>query len=139
MTQGSEPQLRPPQSPAPQSESPFELLRVVVSAPRPGVLAVAPAGEVDVATADMLRNAVMHAVRTAPHDVVVDLRGLTFCGSTGLVVLLECRQAAAATGVGFGVLGGPPIVRRVMDITGLGPVLHHRDTLDEVLAAAQER
>lgn len=114
---------------------PFDLLQVVVSEARPGVLLVAPAGEVDVATSAMLRDAVLDAVKAAPHCVVVDLGALTFCGSTGLVVLLESRDAAKAAGVGFGVVGGVPIVRRVLDITGLAPVLVHRDTLDEVLAA----
>jgi stage II sporulation protein AA (anti-sigma F factor antagonist) len=129
---------REPRPGGAEVDVPFDLLRVAVSEPRPGVLLVAPAGEVDVATAAMLRDAALDAVKTGPRCVVVDLGELTFCGSTGLVVLLECRQAAETSGVGFGVVGGLPIVRRVLDITGLGPLLGHHDTLDEVLAAREQ-
>jgi anti-anti-sigma factor len=114
---------------------PFDLLQVAVSEPRPGVVVVAPVGEVDVATSGMLREAVSHALGARPHFIVVDLAGVTFCGSTGLVVLLDTRHAAEDAGIGFGTFGGRHIVRRVLEITGLGPVLGHRDDLDQVLAA----
>ena len=114
---------------------PFDLLQVAVSEPRPGVVVIAPVGEVDVATSGMLREAVSHALGTRPHCIAIDLAGVTFCGSTGLVVLLDARDAADDAGVGFGVLGGRQIVRRVLEITGLGPVLRHREHLDQVLAA----
>jgi anti-sigma B factor antagonist len=137
MTHGSRPR-HGQRAASPDVDVPVDLLRVAVSEPRPGVLVVAPAGEVDVATSAMLRDAALDAVKAKPRYVVVDLAGLTFCGSTGLVVLLGCRQAAQAAGVGFGVTGGRPIVRRVLRITGLGPTLGHRETLNEVLAC-QER
>jgi anti-anti-sigma factor len=110
-----------------------DLLRVEVSEPRPGVVVVAPAGEVDVSTADLLRQAAGDAVASRPRCVVIDLDRLTFCGSTGLVVLMDARREAEAAGVRFGTAAGPPIVRRVLEITQLGPVLHHCETLDAAL------
>ncbi len=110
-----------------------DLLRVEVSESRPGVLVLAPVGEVDVATADLLRTAARDAVAATPRCLVVDLTGLTFCGSTGLVVLMDARRDAEAAGVRFGTADGPPIVRRVLEITQLGPVLRHGETLDAVL------
>lgn len=110
-----------------------DLLRVEVSESRPGVLVVSPVGEVDVASAGVLRAATRDAVAAAPRGVVVDLAGLTFCGSTGLVVLMDARQNAEDAGVRFGTADGPPIVRRVLEITELGPVLCHRDTLQAAL------
>jgi anti-anti-sigma factor len=110
-----------------------DLLRVEVSESGQGVLVVSPVGEVDVASADALRDATRDAVATASRGVVVDLAGLTFCGSTGLVVLMDACHAADAAGVRFGTADGPPIVRRVLEITQLGPVLRHRDTLDAAL------
>lgn len=107
-----------------------DLLRVEVWESRPGVLVLSPVGEVDVASADVLRHAARNAVAAAPRCLVVDLAGLTFCGSTGLVVLMDVRRDAEAAGVRFGIADGPPIVRRVLEITQLGPVLRHRDTLD---------
>ena len=109
------------------------LLRVAVSQPRPGVVAVSPVGEVDVATVSVLRDATREAVAAGPQCLVVDLSGLTFCGSTGLGVLLDACRAAEAAGAHFGTVAGPPIVRRILDITGLGPVLGHRETFEDVL------
>jgi stage II sporulation protein AA (anti-sigma F factor antagonist) len=112
-----------------------DILRVEVSESRPGVLVLSPRGEVDVASADVLRHAARDAVAAAPRCLVVDLAGLTFCGSTGLVVLVDTSRDAEAAGVRFGTADGPPIVRRVLEITQLGPVLRHRETL---AAALQE-
>jgi anti-anti-sigma factor len=124
-------------SPEAEMEVPFDQLQVAVSEPRSGVVVVAPVGEVDVATSTMLRHAVSDALDSKPRCVAIDLAGLTFCGSTGLVVLLEAQQAAEASGVGFGTFGGRRIVQRVLQITGLGPALRHCDDLDAVLAAQE--
>lgn len=109
------------------------LLRVTIGEIRPGVLVVSPVGEVDTATADLLRDAVREAVAAGPRCLVVDLGGLTFCGSTGLVVLLDARARAEKAGAAFGTVGGRRIVRRVLEITRLGPALGHRETLDDAL------
>jgi anti-anti-sigma factor len=113
--------------------SPAALLRVGVSEWRPGVLVVSPVGEVDVASAGILRGVARDAVDAAKQCVVVDLGGISFCGSTGMVVLLEISRVAEAAGVRFGTVGGRAIVRRVLEITQLGPTLSHRETLDDLL------
>jgi stage II sporulation protein AA (anti-sigma F factor antagonist) len=110
-----------------------DLLRVEVSESRPGVIVISPVGEVDVASADVLRDATRGAVASSPRGVVVDLAGITFCGSTGLVVLMDARRDADEAGVRFGTADGPPIVRRVLEITQLGPVLRHSETLTAAL------
>ena len=110
-----------------------DILQVEVSESRPGVLVLSPRGEVDVASADVLRRAARAAVAAAPRCLVVDLAGLTFCGSTGLVVLMDTSRDAEAAGVRFITADGPPIVRRVLEITQLGPALRHRETLDAAL------
>ena len=110
------------------------LLRVRVAESRPGVLVLSPVGEVDVASAGVLRDAARHAVAAGPRCLVVDLGGLTFCGSTGLVVLMEACRDAEEAGVRFGTADGPPIVRRVLEITQLGPMLRHRDTVAEAVS-----
>jgi anti-anti-sigma factor len=118
------------------SAAPFDLLRVAVDEPRDGVLVISPAGEIDVSSANVLRHAANEAVEAEPRSVVIDLSGLTFCGSTGLVALMDVRQHADSRGVGFGTAGGRPIMLRVLEITGLGPVLGHCETLEDALAAA---
>jgi anti-sigma B factor antagonist len=114
---------------------PFDLLQVVVAEPRDGVVVVAPVGEVDMSTVPALRQAVHEALDAEPRAVVVDLSGLSFCGSAGVVALIEAKAHADSRGVGFGTAGGRPIMRRVLDITGTGPVIGHRETLDEAVDA----
>lgn len=106
-----------------------DLLSVLVSEPRPGVLVVAPTGEVDIASAPLLHHAALRAVEAEPEQVVVDLSGLTFCGSTGLVVLVDAQDRAHATGVCFCTAGAGRTVRRVLELTGLAPLLDHRDSV----------
>jgi anti-anti-sigma factor len=110
-----------------------DILRVEVSESRPGILVLSPVGEVDVSSADLLRHAARDAVAATPRCLVVDLAGLTFCGSTGLVVLMDACRDADAAGVRFGTADGPPIVRRVLEITQLSQALRHRETLDAAL------
>jgi anti-anti-sigma factor len=140
MTHGSEPPAVPcgVRVPSPRSAGPPDpLLRVEVSESRPGVVVLSPVGEVDAASAGALRDAARDALADAPRCLVVDLAGLTFCGSTGLVVLLDAFRDAEAAGVLFSTVDGPPIVRRVLEITQLGPVLGHRESLDEVLCGLE--
>lgn len=110
-----------------------DLLRVDVTEPRPGVLVLSPVGEVDIATAYVLRDAVRDALATGPRCVVVELGRLTFCGSTGLVALMEARHDAEAAGARFHTAGGPQIVLRVLELTQLGAALVHRSTVADVL------
>jgi anti-anti-sigma factor len=112
----------------------LDLLQVPVSEPRPGVLVLAPAGEVDLVTAPLLRDIGLDALHADPARVVVDLSGLTFCGSTGLVVLIELQGHADDTGLPFCTAGARRLVLRVLEITGLAPVLRHHATLGAVLA-----
>jgi len=105
------------------------LLCVDKAEPQPGTLVLSPCGEIDVSNADVLREAARAAVATTPRCLLVDLSGLTFCGSTGLVVLIGACRDAEDAGVRFATAGGPSIVRRVLEITQLGPVLHHHETV----------
>ena len=117
----------------PQTASRPDVLWVASAEPRPGVLVLSPRGEIDVSNAGVLRDAAGAAVAAAPHCLLVDLSGLTFCGSTGLVVLMGACRDAEAAGVRFATADGPAIVRRVLEITQLGPVLRHRESLAAAL------
>lgn len=111
-----------------------DLLRVGMVESEPGVLVLTPVGELDITSADLLREAARDALAARPRCVVIDLAGVRFCGSTGLAVLIDTRHDAEAAGVRFGTAGGPPIVRRVLELTQLGPALGHRETVADALA-----
>jgi len=78
------------------------------------------AGELDLATRELVRDALMEVGEPAPQRLVLDLSGLTFIDVSGLHVLLaaaeRCRASAAPT---LKLVPGPPPVHEVFEITGL--------------------
>ncbi len=85
---------------------------------RPGTLVVVLHGELDVATAPRIEDA-LASRRDDERDVVVDLRELTFVDSTGLRSLLRVRAVADGAGGRLVLVPGPPEVQRVFELTGL--------------------
>jgi anti-sigma B factor antagonist len=86
---------------------------------------VAVRGEIDLATAGQLRDAIVTAVADAEPDmsVVVDLAGLRFIDSAGISVLLRGRRSALAAGREFRVAGAEGLVLEVLQLTGIWPLL----------------
>ena len=84
-----------------------------------GVLRLAVAGEIDLATADALFDTVRTVLATAhPAEVIVDLAEVTLCDSVGVDALMRARDAATAQAVDLVVINPQGIVRRVLDVTG---------------------
>ena len=90
----------------------------------PGRTVVTTSGEVDAATAPMLREALMRAqaglLRQGPeHSLVVDLSGVTFIDASALGVLAGAARRAHRVG-GEIVLRDPTrMTVRLLEITGL--------------------
>ncbi len=91
-------------------------------------IVVAPAGEIDLATVDVLEAGVEAALAEAGH-LVLDLREVTFIDSAGLRLVLETSRKAAR----FSVVRGPREVQRVFGLVGLDERL---EMLDEPPPAA---
>jgi len=103
------------------------------------VLVVAVEGEHDIYTAPVLRQRLDEALATGG-GIVVDLTGATFVDSSVLGALLDARRRALDAGHGYVVCVGEtvePGVQRILDITGLVPVLPVLRTRDEAVAAAR--
>lgn len=92
--------------------------RIEVTPDRDGVR-VAPAGDLDLATADPLWDEIVRLRERGFEKLVLDLRGLTFLDSTGLRLLVKAREDALRDGLDFALIDGAPKVCRVLDITGL--------------------
>ena len=89
------------------------------------VVVVVVEGEHDIYTAPTLRERLDEALERGG-GVVVDLTGATFVDSSVLGALLDARRRALDAGQGFVVSVGDtvePGVQRILDITGLVPVL----------------
>src|SRR5918998_1764422 len=89
------------------------------------VVVVVVEGEHDIYTAPTLRDRLDEAIGRGG-GIVVDLTGATFVDSSVLGALLDARRRALEAGQGFVVCVGDavePGVQRILDITGLVPVL----------------
>ena len=110
-----------------------------MEAPADGVAVVSAVGEHDVASAPRLRTAIDQALADTG-AVVVDLTPSTFVDSTVLGVLLGVRDRVGREGGGFAALLAPEgseEVRRILHVTGLGPVLPVLASRQEALASAR--
>jgi anti-sigma B factor antagonist len=84
-----------------------------------GTPVLALAGELDISSAPRLEAAVEGAVTERPELLVFELSELEFMDSAGIAVLIGASQQ-----VGSVTLRNPsPIVRRVLELTGLVQVL----------------
>jgi anti-anti-sigma factor len=95
-----------------------------------GVVLLGVSGEIDMATVDTLRDALMTAVTAGDGAaVVVDFAGVSFCDSSGMQALDAAYATAASRGIGFEVINLQPTVRRVLGLVGI------LDTLTKPLTA----
>ncbi len=103
------------------------------------VVVVVVEGEHDIYTAPTLRDRLDEALARGG-GVVVDLTAATFVDSSVLGALLEARRRAMDAGQGYVVCVGPavePGVQRILDITGLVPVLPVIDGRQQAIATAR--
>lgn len=74
-------------------------------------------GELDMLTAPQLTGRFLHAVDPNSADVVLDVRHLEFCDSSGLAALVRLAQHLDT---GTLTIAGPrPTVRRLLEVSGM--------------------
>jgi anti-anti-sigma factor len=103
------------------------------------VVVVVVEGEHDIYTAPTLRDRLDEALARGG-GVVVDLTAATFVDSSVLGALLDARRRALDAQQGYVVCVGQdvePGVQRILDITGLIPVLPVIGGRDEAIEAAR--
>lgn len=110
-------------------------LTVTSHAPYPGLLTLAVAGELDLASAEALRDAVTGAVKSDEvHAILIDLEGLTFLDSTGIGTLVAGWRQAIDSGKQLRVDRAHGMAREVLRITGVWPTLTGEDAATDVSA-----
>jgi anti-sigma B factor antagonist len=82
------------------------------------VSVVSAYGDIDLSTVARAAEA-MDAARAGRGPVFLDLRGVGFMDTSGLRLIIEEQQRAAAHGYRFAVFPGPPKVQRLFEIAGL--------------------
>jgi anti-sigma B factor antagonist len=89
-------------------------------------------GELDMANAPLLQDAIDSPPLTATKTVVLDLQGLTFLDSTGLRIILAAREQCWRRGQEFAVTPGSQQVQRLLSVTGVGEHLRTIASADEM-------
>ncbi len=84
---------------------------------------VRPRGEIDLHTARVVEQRLQDAVVAGFRHVVLDLRGVTFLGSSGLRVAVAFAQSASRAGIRFSLERGPAVAMRPIALSGLQDVL----------------
>jgi anti-sigma B factor antagonist len=89
-------------------------------------------GEIDVATAPALRDALLGLLNRGVDSLVVDLRGVTFIDSTGVGSLLRIHHRQGLVGGRVHFVADQQSVLRVLDLMQLTRRLHVTDTVAAV-------
>ena len=76
-------------------------------------------GELDLATADIFEAALRSVWSRDVNSVEIDLRALTFIGSSGVAALLEASARARDRGCALTLVRGPQSVHRIFELTGI--------------------
>lgn len=93
-----------------------------------GETTIAVAGEIDLATAPEVSEALNRAIREGSQLVLLDLSEATFLDSSGLRVILSANSEASRAEVTFEVVPGPPSVQRSFEVAGVAGHLNFRDS-----------
>jgi len=101
---------------------------------RESALVVVPQGEIDLATVDVVREAVERAIQPG-EDLVLDLREVGFMDTSGLRYVLELNDRASRDGFDLRLVKGPRPVQRVFEVSGLEPRLPFVDDPDDSSAS----
>jgi anti-sigma B factor antagonist len=89
-----------------------------------GTTVVAASGELDLATAPALGDAITAAVQDpSRRPVVVDLAEVRFCDSSGIRVLVHGRRLADEHDLPYRVIGASGVVLDVLELTGVWALL----------------
>ena len=84
-------------------------------------------GELDLWGSEKAAAALALAVAGAPRVMLVDLRGLSFMGSTGLRCLLEAKLLADAAGARMAIVNGSGPPHRLLELTRTDEVIEMVD------------
>jgi anti-sigma B factor antagonist len=96
----------------------FEGLQVMtIAAGRGDTIQIHTAGELDLASRDVLRTALDGALEAGSGDVEVESSELTFCDSTGLCLLLTAQRNLNAAGRRLRLVNPAPAVLRLLDLS----------------------
>lgn len=88
-----------------------------------GTLIVWIAGEIDQDQCPELDAAVRERLRSDDEALLLDLSGVTFCGSAGLALFVQLQAHADRTATQFALVNPSPIIKAMIAVCGLNGTL----------------
>lgn len=80
-------------------------------------------GRIDAATSPQLEQAVNTAIGGGIHNVIFDMRQVSYVSSAGLRAILLAAKKAKTAGGGVAVFGLQPSVAEVFSVSGFGKII----------------
>ena len=93
-------------------------------------IGIAVQGEIDLASAPKLADAIGELIQRGYRDVALDLGAVEFMDSTGIKVLVDTRQRVHDAGGQLVVQAASATIRRLLQLTGLDWLLPASDGAD---------
>jgi len=116
--------------------STFHEPSIEVRSPQPDAALVVLGGEHDLSSANELRRTFDQSLAHCDH-LIVDLSATEFIDVRTISVLMETRQHAIELDRKFSVvLGTEPIVERILEVSGVLPLLNVVPTVERALDAS---
>jgi anti-sigma B factor antagonist len=113
----------------------FPKATIETCSPQPGAVIVKLAGEHDLYSGEELRQSLEQSLARCDH-LIVDLSAAEFIDSTTVAVLIQTMKSATELDRKFNVvLGTAPAVERILEVTGVIPLLGVVPTVERALAA----
>jgi anti-sigma B factor antagonist len=114
-----------------------EVLTVTVREADGGATVLTVGGEIDLDSAHVLGTAGEEALLDGVAALVLDLRGVTFCDSTGLKTFVQLHRLAADRGASLRLAGAPRPVSTVIKAVNLDRMLALHPTIEDALNAGR--
>ena len=107
----------------------------VTTSQQDGVFVLVLGGDIDVATAFTVRDALDRVLAAGHRLIVLDLSDVRFIDSTGLGVMVGRLKAVRDLGGDLHLVCTSPRIIRVMSITGLDSVFVIHDSVNDAVGA----
>ena len=107
--------------------SPIEPRLSIATAHDDGTLRIVAQGELDLASAPLLEQALLDAERTDSGRILLDIDGVTFIDSTGLRALLEAHARSSQNNIRLQITRGAPQARRLFSLSRTDDILQFTD------------
>jgi anti-anti-sigma factor len=95
-------------------------------------------GDLDLVTAPALADAALELIEAGAQHVVIDAGSLSFCDSSGLSAFVRIANRLEPQGGKLAIAGPQPIVRRVLEVSGLTELFLVTDEVPAAVAALGE-